>query len=87
VNTVPVAGDWFATGTDTVGIYNTSTNQLRYKAANTVDAAIDSLSFGYASPKLTPVIGAWGNTSMTSPVAKSLGDDLLDTLAAAAAQA
>jgi ribosomal protein S16 len=44
-NTVPVVGDWTHKGKDTIGIYNTSTNQLRY--------------FGWSSAKLLPVIGAW----------------------------
>jgi hypothetical protein len=83
-NTVPVVGDWYASGTDTVGVYNTTANQLRYKQANNVDAAIASLYFGYASPKLTPVIGAWGDTSAASVSEKSLSDDLLDTLATGA---
>lgn len=85
-NTVPVVGDWYASGTDTVGVYNTTSNQLRFKQANKADAAIASLYFGYASPKLTPVVGAWGNTSAASVSERSLADDLLDTLAANALQ-
>jgi hypothetical protein len=78
-NTVPLVGDWTAKGTDTVGIYNTSTNQMRIKDANTVDAAITSLYYGSPTTKLSPVVGAWGGTS--SLVTRSLSENLLDTLA------
>ena len=62
-NTLPVAGDWNGSGRDRVGVYSTTANEFKLKDANTTDAAITDLFFGYSSSSLSPLMGAWLGTS------------------------
>jgi subtilisin family serine protease len=53
----PVTGDWDGNGTDTVGIYDSSTGTFFLKNSNAPGAA--DLAFDYGPPGAVPLVGDW----------------------------
>jgi hypothetical protein len=56
-NQTPIAGDWNADNTDTVGIYNPSTGAWFLRNTNTPGPG--DVAFGYGPPGATPLAGDW----------------------------
>ena len=54
---IPITGDWNGDGVDTIGTYVSLAGFFYLRNSNTSGSA--DLSFGYASPSLTPLTGNW----------------------------
>jgi hypothetical protein len=77
---LPLAGDWSANGTDTVGLFNPTTSAFFLR--NTNDSGYADLTFAYgpANAGWTPIVSDW-NGSSGSPLRAAGGATAADTTA------